>query len=111
MSDSYTVMQDMAIKIMGLRRMSSLAWEGMIVGEDDGFEYDLQLACIAEDLAVEVMTLNKYEGHTRFDEVLKYANERGVCLDHAVVELVNKGLDADSRLQAVDGAITDNQGV
>jgi hypothetical protein len=99
MSDSYRVMKDMAIKIMGLQRMSAMAWEGMIVGEDNGLDYDFEAARIAEDLAVEVMTLNKYEGHTRFDEVLKYANERGVCVDHAVVELVNTALSLGARLE------------
>ena len=98
-----SIMKDTAYKILGLHSlyMDSLDY-------DDG-DLTVQLQDEMEDasldLAREVAFYNPLAGHTRLAEVYAYAHRRQVCVEHAIVELVNTALSVDPEWLAENGEV------
>ncbi len=83
-------MRDTAIQIIGLRSLRMDAWD--VDDIDKMVDLDEEIGDVAHGLALQVIDHDPFEGHTRLGEVAKYAHQRGICMQHAVVELVNKAL-------------------
>ena len=86
-------MKDLAYKIIGMDTL----WDEAIECDDmeTGMELELEIALNAGRLARLVLELPDNpatESHTRLDEVRRYAHIKQVCVEHAIVELVNTAL-------------------
>jgi hypothetical protein len=83
-------MRDTAIKLIGLRALRMDAWE-----DDDYdrmFEFDEEIGDTAHELALEVIEYNALDGHTRLEEIARYASRERVCMHQAIIRLVNAAL-------------------
>jgi hypothetical protein len=83
-------MKDLAYKVMGLHSL----YMDTLDYDDGDLSVQLQdeMEDAALDLAREVAFYNPLEGHSRLGEVYAYAHRRQVCVEHAIVELVNTAL-------------------
>jgi hypothetical protein len=87
-------MKELAYKIIGMDTL----WDEAIECDDMdmAMELELEIALNAGMLARLVAEMPRDEGplapHTRRAEIVAYATKREMCLEHAIVELVNAAL-------------------
>ena len=83
-------MKDMAYKVLALH---SLYIDAIRADNDEAaFDLEWDMGEAGVELAKAVAVHDPFAGHTRLGEIIEYAEKREICIDHAIVELVNKAL-------------------